>query len=381
MQCDESKPQCRSCLRRNIACQYSIVQARTKSNTTSTLPDPQDVHSQVLPAPNIPQASEESHYNADQLLNLRLMHHYCVYTTPFFTSAFSDEISRSLKMDIPCIALEHHFLLDAVLFVAMVHLASTDSASLDSLPLYEYRDQALRALRRAVATLSDHKYVAVKAASILITSISFATDRLTKQPELWMANWLTLVLGQRNFRAHQGDQSLAPSPQEGLSASKTRLRGADASTITAIPTDIQEALEKQDFDNQEGYRESLYNIASELGGLIAITDLVDEQLWLERKIKAWAFDIVPPEFLDMVRRQTPAALVILAYYIVLFRLMPDTWIHQDLVSHDIKILSDAINSEWQQYMAVPIMASQVTDKVVLADLLFRCLPRQRPLTV
>jgi len=81
----------------------------------------------------------------------------------------------------------------------MIHLGWTDPVSIDALPVYLYRDPALRNLRRAVADISPQTVNAVRGASVLLATISFAADRITQQPGLWITNWLTLVLGQRNF--------------------------------------------------------------------------------------------------------------------------------------------------------------------------------------
>ena len=100
----------------------------------------------------------------------------------------------------------------------------------------------------------------------------------------------------------------------------------------------------------------LYNVAGELGRLIIISKHPHEQSWLEKKIKAWAFDIVPPGFLAMAREERPHALIILAHYLTLFKLLPDSWVYEGLVNHDFEVISKNLGQEWDEYLTVPRMA-------------------------
>ena len=47
--------------------------------------------------------------------------------------------------------------MDAILYVAMIHLSSTENTKAGSLPIYEYRNRALRSLRQAVLDTSPEK--------------------------------------------------------------------------------------------------------------------------------------------------------------------------------------------------------------------------------
>lgn len=44
----------------------------------------------------------------------------------------------------------------------------------------------------------------------------------------------------------------------------------------------------------------------------------------------------------MVRRGQTHALVTLAYDLILFKFLPDEWIYQDLVSHDMKVIEENV---------------------------------------
>lgn len=329
--------------------------------------------------PCFQQLSEGPHYSAKHLLDLRLMHHYSVFTTHYFARTFPERVLLVFKVDIPRLAFEHEFLMDTILLVSMVHLGCTDPASLESLPVYLYRDQALRTLRRAVADISPQTIYVIRGASLLLTTVSFAADRITRQPGLWITNWLTLALGQRNFRtpanSHQ-HPALSPSQDEMQPPANLYGSFADVPASGAIATDTQRALSREEENDCAAHREVLHEAAVELGRLIAILEHPCEQLWLEKKIKAWAFDVVPTEFLELVRQARPQALIILAYYLAVFKLLPDTWTYQGVANHDIEEIHNTIDPTWVEYISVPKMALQVDDKTALAQLLVSCLPER-----
>ncbi|KAL6818982.1 hypothetical protein V8C40DRAFT_252188 [Trichoderma camerunense] len=364
VKCDERKPQCTGCRRRGDDCVYmslredtgSIPSSREESNT----PQPST-------QPLLQTLSEGPHYSAKHLLDLRLMHQYSVFTVQSFEAVWRNErVSDAMLREIPQLALEHEFLMDTVLLVAMIHLAYTDPVSRESLPIYLYRDQALRSFRQAVASLSTQNISAVRAASHLLAVVSFAIDRVTKHSGIWVTNWLALAVGQRNFPSN--------GRLYGLSSSQTGSRSlygsfSDISLPAAVLPQIQDILPKEESDGDWGQRGTLYEVTASLGTLIAILGEPHEQLWLEKKIKAWAFDVVPSEFLEMVQRGNHRALVILAYYLVLLNLLPATWIYQDVASHDMAIIEESVGVEWRKYISIPKMAMQLDDRVAIVQLL------------
>lgn len=170
-------------------------------------------------------------------------------------------------------------------------------------------------------------------------------DRVTKQPGLWTVNWLTLVLGQRNFRTYTQPspthaRTLTPSSHEELQIPKNHygsFSDIPSGSYEATAVDLQHVLAREHERYGDNWASSgvLHEAASQLSRLIATLDSPREEAWLEKKIKAWAFDVVPPEFIELVRQEQPAALIILAYYLAFFQFLPDTWPYQGVASHDL----------------------------------------------
>lgn len=64
------------------------------------------------------------------------------------------DLINILKNRLPQAPLHHEFLVDAILYVAMIHLSSIDNTTVGSLPIYKYRDRALRSLRQSRLSLT-----------------------------------------------------------------------------------------------------------------------------------------------------------------------------------------------------------------------------------
>lgn len=280
-----------------------------------------------------------------------------------------------LKVDVPRLAFKHEFLMDAVLLIAIVHLCCSDTVALETLPVCSYRDRALSSLRKEVAQISSQNIDAIRGASVLLATVSFAADRVSGESGLWVVNWLTLASGQRNFRNPRAN--LAPVSSSSFSEGDPRpsLYGAfdDVISPTAIPIVISRALEKGHDRITDGDRAILLSAAEALGRLIGTLQHPYEQSWLEMKVKSWAFDVVSPEFLIMAREERPHALVILAHYLILFKLLPNVWVYEDLAGHDITVMGRTLKSEWQDFLIAPNRALQTDVHSEIVTLLTKSL--------
>ncbi|KAI0601600.1 hypothetical protein F4775DRAFT_405116 [Biscogniauxia sp. FL1348] len=367
VKCDEAKPRCASCVRRNAECLYVAAKRKSKSSSTGSTPGstphtdesategllPTEQSSKLQSQSNDQQVYAQPHYSAKHLLDLRLMHHYVVYTTQDFAGASFAGIMDRMKIDLPQLALRHEFLMDSILYMAMVHLGSTDPASLETLPIYVYRDQALRSLREAISHTSQENSRATRAASILLAAVSFAASRLTKQPGLWITDWMTLATGQRNFSSSQRYSGLSHSEDNIQSPENPEARAED------IPIDILRAISKVENDYHCTDSSAVYAAAAELGRIITMLESAYERMALENRIKAWSFNIISPEFVEMF--------------------FPDMWIYQGLVSHDIEEIRQTIGPRWEEYLDIPITAVHLDDRNTLTRLLVGCL-QSRPRT-
>jgi hypothetical protein len=300
------------------------------------------------------------------------MHHYSIFAAQALANTLDENVVNALEVQIPQLALEHEFLMDAVLLVAMVHFCCVDNSA-EHFPLFIYRDQALHGLRQAVANLSNDNIHALRGASVLLAAVSFPADRWTNQSGLWVTNWMALALGQRNFR---GVRDLSrPSHDDEKIPQFGGLYGcfADRLAPAVVPHTIQRALEINERGNEVQYKLTLRTVAAELGRLISILKTPYETQFMEKKIKGWAFDVISPDFFTFVQQNRSEALVILAYYLALFKFLPVSWIYHGLPQHDIGVMVDVIDAKWKEHLSLPATIIEMANKEDAEALLMTCL--------
>lgn len=300
------------------------------------------------------------------------MHHYSVFAAQALSNTLDENVVNALKVDIPRLALEHEFLMDAVLLVAMVHFCCVDNSA-ERLPIFIYRDQALRSLRQAVTNISSENIHALRGASVLLAAVSFPADRWTNQSGLWVTNWMALALGQRNFRESRAPSRPLHNDDKLLPFGVLYGRFADLLAPAAVPRTIQCALEMNERENEVQYTATLKTVAGELGRLISILKSPYETQFLEKKVKAWTFDVISPEFFTFVQQNRPEALIILAYYLAIFKFLPDSWIYHGLPHHDIEVVVGIIDAKWKEHLSLPATVIEMKNKEDAEVLLATCL--------
>jgi hypothetical protein len=277
-------------------------------------------------------------------------------------------VVKALQVDLPRLAFEHDFLMDALLFAAMVHLICSGTP-VETLPLFTYRDQALRTPRGAVENVSTTNTHAVRGASVLLAAVSFPADRIANQPGLWMFNWMALALGQRNFRAIHKVETLTPGEKSSISTVGLYGSFSDLFTPAVIPCPIQHLLEEKRGPREDlDYYSTLATAAAELGRIISILKSPFEPAFLEKQAKAWTFDVVQPEFLFFVQQERPEALVVLAYYLSFLKFLPKTWIYQDFPAHDMAVVASVLDPDWREHISLPKQIIQMDDNIAAARL-------------
>ncbi|KAL2669982.1 hypothetical protein Neosp_014861 [[Neocosmospora] mangrovei] len=138
------------------------------SDAATAVSETQCATEPLLATPSLDETAAGSNYGAKHLLDLRMMHHYCTSTAESFVAEFSQHIASVLKVELPRLAYQNEFLMDAILLVAMVHLGCTEPELLQTLPIYLYRDQALRTLRQAIGSITDSSISATEYVSNLV---------------------------------------------------------------------------------------------------------------------------------------------------------------------------------------------------------------------
>lgn len=111
-----------------------------------------------------------------------MMYHYCTSTAESFAAEFPPDVASVLKVNPLRLAYRHEFLMDAILLVALVRLGCTEPESLETLPVYFYRDQALRTLRQAIGDMSEENASAARGASACLPPCPLLPTACCRRP-------------------------------------------------------------------------------------------------------------------------------------------------------------------------------------------------------
>ncbi|KAJ6126372.1 hypothetical protein N7523_001984 [Penicillium sp. IBT 18751x] len=186
VKCDEQGPPCTNCLRRHLNnCSYSripppslLANAHRTSQGANELPsDITETLNAIIP--DTPSSSLRVH-TVDKL---ELMHQFA--TDTYQSLCVSDSETQIWRIHVPRLALEHRYLMNGILALASLHIATIDPTKA---PNYietglEYYSMSLEPFRLAIDNLTPENCDAAFAQSIVTTAISLALPQLTATRE------------------------------------------------------------------------------------------------------------------------------------------------------------------------------------------------------
>lgn len=312
------------------------------------------------------------------MLRLRLLHHFTSSTVTSFTKAFQlgGVTSTTLQVDVPKLAFHHHFLMDAILSVALLHMASTEPALAADLPVAQYWNQALSGLREQVACFSQGNARAVVTTSVLLAIAALAADRLSGYEGIWLTNWLALTIGPRVILPARG----AMNPSRG---GERDMGGWDAAfghwSPVAVPPELEEAVrftgeDDEDWDHRDDIRLAVQGIGRLFGALACPSCGLSSPSCVEFKVRAWPFVFVTSGFVNLARQERPRALVIMSYYLAFFHWFPRIWVYEGVASRDMEKIASVVGPEWVGYLSAPRVAVLVKDTNLLTRFLIGLVP-------
>ncbi|KAJ5640767.1 hypothetical protein N7528_000392 [Penicillium herquei] len=189
VKCDEKGPPCSNCTKRQLNCTYLKVaaaryqSASKKSTTKHTLPTRVKSDFRTLSVSlslNTTGLQASNLFIPPELDNLELMHKFSTET--FESLCVSESEKKIWQITVPRLALRHYYLMDGILALASLHLAT--SAEPGTAPLYQdrglrYYHRSLTPFRHEIDNITPQNCDAVFAHSIIMIAISIASPRLT----------------------------------------------------------------------------------------------------------------------------------------------------------------------------------------------------------
>jgi hypothetical protein len=378
-QCDEARPSCSFCSRRNIQCVYPphpVRSARFSSDASHGLITPpecasplsdetEDVSMSLERISPMPPVITSSGYLS--ATDLRLMFHWSTFT--YNSIGVGDHMHNVLRFVLPELAFQNEFLLNGMLGIASIHQQRllpdpTGSRKLTDL----YRFKALSSFRKAVAAVGPDSpyYEAALIMSILLVVLC-SQDYSPEDGELTIVRWVVLYRGLSaliTLRSYPGIANTSVFPM-------FKRQITELTSVPVVPTvliNMLATIHHSDPDYEE--LPHYCKILDALGMLYA--SLREDGLGANLSIRVVSWPSYgSDQFAKLARENQPRALVILAHYLVFMKLVKGIWWIEGISDREIKAINDIVGPKYASYMEVPLQAAELTDAEEITKLLLK----------
>ncbi|KAJ5174205.1 uncharacterized protein N7482_000082 [Penicillium canariense] len=324
VKCDEQGPPCSNCISREINCTYLRAPPRNAPGIRQH--DPAPARELGTPRPLAPISPASTPSAISGVRDLELMHKFATET---FSSLCTAESEYDVwQLVIPRLALQYDFLMNGILALASLHLATTTEpptslAYVDT--ALQYHNLSFAPFRAAIDNLTPQNCEAVLAQSIVTTVIGIALPRVTapRDENSNMTENISIVfellqgvkriihIGRPWIKIHLWSRQKALSPSgpteldTDASTAFDRLALLNEATLASIDTD-QYRINKDVIEHLR-HCYTLYVNSQDPANVLAWLAAVDK------------------EFVDNVRRRQPLALLVLMHWGVLLGELDGRW--------------------------------------------------------
>ncbi|KAF7717235.1 Fungal Zn(2)-Cys(6) binuclear cluster domain-containing protein [Penicillium ucsense] len=344
IKCDEHRPTCSLCVKRELTCTYVSPPPRRKPTTDISQPASIRSASATLSPPVMVS-------RLPRLEEMRLLHHALMVTSPTF---IQDDIDREFwQMVVPRIATDHGYVLDGFLAVAALHLASLEpgrsSHWLET--ALRYQNSAIIGLRQHLAT-SEQNREALFSCSVL--NLVFVTASPGIQGEGHPVDPLGDILTMRSFlsgtaflflQIYHGKEPT--SIDFWIRRDRTKTVSKDCNTDRRRITINELHTFRKTFDGLHSQHQEIYHSTHDLL-LKAIEG------WPTEDSISWPIK-VEDAFLDLVKQGDWIARIMLLFHGIGMHLMSRKWFAKGsgrrLVSGILQPLEGQIPPEWRDLIA------------------------------
>jgi hypothetical protein len=299
---------------------------------------------------------QETSLNTDNVLYLRLMHHFCIVTAKTLSADPAGQ--ELLQTHLVNVALDCTFLLHALLALASLHLSRIDQSLRETYMQQagKHHDAGIAMFRNDIQNIDESNYEAVlffaaildpysTAISMSATDVNHALDSilqsfaLTRRLRPMVAQFYPTVLASSFTR-------LIPKDTQGLDWQRTESPMNTELVKLRKFSDVVEHLYPPDI--VEAYK-----------GAVHVLDLVFEHVANQRPnlpshalVKMWVH-LVKPRFLELLSERQPGALIIFAHYGVLLKRIDHYWFLEGFAEQVLHIADTFVPGEWKAWLDWP----------------------------
>ncbi|KAF2174194.1 hypothetical protein M409DRAFT_62310 [Zasmidium cellare ATCC 36951] len=384
VKCDEVRPTCGNCKRRQESCSYK------NANPVTTSPSP-DASSTTDGSSGIP--------GTERLKQLELMHQYC--TSTYETISLGPRPGATQLIEVPRLAFAHEFLLDTVFAMTCLHLAylNPTEAHVHIADAMRYHSRALVSYRQRLENLQASECRALYHTSAKLGLIPLAlravdeetakaqrpTETLIQLSSLWRGTTLVLnatkeLIDPMTYEVmfpypdwdNRLHKSFNDNSQKFLDFLRERAKGGEflpnghaSSKIDDEYDDDDECMTDtptttapiNDHDPSAVYIDAI----DQLQGLYQAVRLE------KSRILAWLV-FIPPQFHEYLSQQQPLAMAIILMYSVFIRDFEAHWwakeFHGELLKEVVPVVAGlgvefAEMAEWARTVLREVVAVEI----------------------
>ncbi|RDW89190.1 hypothetical protein BP6252_01222 [Coleophoma cylindrospora] len=363
-ECNEARPACAACLRRDILCEYGVEKPRRPVRdeaAVSSSASPQQAPSPVAPYPafqNFESAlSVES--TERRLLEMKLVHHFTTQTvTRDFLSVHDEGVFTMWVETAPALGFKHDFLLNMIISIAALHITKIEPGREDMADTHRlYFNAAIKQHRIALNKISRENAEAVCIANTLVTLPTFVllqnTEVARYSPPLQVFYLLRgsvpvykqgLPLLARDSMVHRVVSAKPNMLEYQIEAQKEHYRQPFETLLK-----WRAPNEEIDEESQKAYEHALSHI-----GCILHYIEQNENAYVLRRILYSFLVLCQQTFIDRVKEHNPRALVILAHYFSLIKAADGVWWMRGISEREVFGIQSILPEVWQWAMSWPL---------------------------
>ncbi|KAL4949054.1 hypothetical protein BDW69DRAFT_82727 [Aspergillus filifer] len=359
VKCDESRPGCHKCAVHGVACSFTnsahgrnqedspISAGSSTFNLALSTPGPDPSLHQTLPVPS-----------PLNIQDLELLHHFM--TSTCYTTSRVPAIQSLWRDEVPRIAFSTPFLLHALLAVSALHLAHSTPSRRSSCnaQAHFHHNAAVTSVIPEITSLATDNAAALYLFSSLTCMFSCAdmernSNFLILSREGQLAQWIQLF---RGIRAVLGDDRhefqtgiLAPIFVNGGFVTKIRRSPEALQEGRIYVLELKNMITKSHSDDtakQKVYQDAIDGVTRAL----AVT--LKPSMAETAGVFAWMVE-ASDEYLELLRKEEPTALIILSYICVAVRQVEWTWWTEGLSARLMSQVYGALKEEDREWLRWP----------------------------
>jgi hypothetical protein len=288
------------------------------------------------------------------------MHQFTSFTTrKDWLSLHDQDVSDMWQEYAPTLAFEHHFLLNAIISVAALHLAKIQPERQDMADTHRtYFNAAISQHRRAVREISTYNAEAVLISTVLIALPAFillqSTELISYSPPLQL---FYILAG--NVPIFQQGLPLVSQSSKVMCILTAKPNIADfiseASLNIYLEPFTQLTTWRATDETVDSKSQNAYEFA--LGFIGCVLSRIEsgqtDASQIRRLIYAFP-SVVGPVFVERLSEGIPRALVILAYFFCLAKAVDNVWWMRGIAEREVFGIQTKLPEEWQWAMAWPL---------------------------